>query len=261
MDSIAQPDQAPEMQLARAVQEALLTRDVPSCCCGRLVVKNRMFGPVGGDFYHFRDLGQDQFAFAVGDVMGHDLGSALLMTLVMGLLGADRDDHRRPSRVVRRVNEVLLRLGESANMPILCSLLYGIVDLPTGIFLYVNAGHPHPIVCQRRRGTVNHISSTTMLLGVQNTILAESCYQFGPDDRLVLFTDGITEAHNAGAEAFGEENLFRIIGRTCEESPEVLAERLFKEIDGFCGPTPPDDDQTLVVIDFEEVSTQFWPGG
>ena len=257
---MTQSDQAPEMQLARAVQEALLTSDVPPCRCGQLVVKNRMFGPVGGDFYHFRNLGQDQVAFAVGDVMGHDLGAALLMTLMMGLLGADRDDHRRPSRVVRRINEVLLRLGESADTPILCSLLYGIVDLPTGIFLYVNAGHPHPIVCQRQQGTAHCLATTTMLLGVQDSVLPESCSQFGPDDRLVIFTDGITEAHNARGKAFGEENLLRIISQVSNESPEVLTKRIFEETDGFCGPTPPEDDQTLVVIDFEEVSTQFWPG-
>ncbi len=240
-----------ELQLAAAVQNALLTREVPQCECGKMALKNRMFADIGGDFYHFRQLGQDQISFAIGDVMGHSMGAALLMTLIIGLLRADREDNRRPSRVVESINDMLVRLGGYVNTPITCSLIYGVVDLPSGILLYVNAGHPYPIICNRTNRTYHHLPPTTMLLGVQAGILPESCHQFNPYDRLVLFTDGIVDAHNGDFAAFGEERLRQAIMESVQDSPEMVTQRIFDEVELFRGPVVQEDDETLVVIDFD----------
>ena len=243
------------LELAGAVQAALLEGEAPHCQCGKVVLRNRMSEAVGGDFHDFRPLGQDQVAFVIGDVMGHGVGAALLMTLIVGLLRADRRDHRRPSQLVGSINEILVGLGRQLCNPVTCSLIYGVVDLPSGILLYVNAGHPEPIVCNRLDGRVHTLAPTTMLLGVQNGVLPESCHQFRQGDRVVLFTDGITEARQEQG-LFGPERLTRIVQEHREAPAEQLAERILQEADGFAESDDPLDDQTVVVIDFDRVSQE-----
>jgi phosphoserine phosphatase RsbU/P len=239
-----------ENQLAGAVQQALLNCEIPQCRCGRLVVKNRMTGAVGGDFYHFRTLGPDQFAFAIGDVMGHGNTAALIMSLIIGVLRADRIDNRRPERVVVSLNDMLLRLGEYSDNYIICSLIYGIVDIPSGILFYINAGHPHPIVHHRTENRFSRLPPTAMVLGVQSWTAAEQCHQFQENDRLLLFTDGIIETRNENDEFFGENRLRRILVEHKEEDPEKLANYVFDESGQFAQNSEQKDDQTLVVVDF-----------
>lgn len=243
-----------DIQLAAAVQSALLNGNLPQCHCGKMVLKNRMCGEVGGDFYHFHELSQDQFVFVIGDVEGHSLGAALLMTLILGRLQADRKDLRRPSQSVSGINELFVTLGEQLNSPITCSVIYGVLDLPSGVLLYVNAGHPHPIICNRADGEIRHLPPTTMLLGVQSGVLPESCHQFRPRDRLVLFTDGIIDATDCDGRPYTMERLRKVVHKSAAESPEELAELVLSGVRNYCRHEQPQDDQTLVIIDFDNVS-------
>jgi phosphoserine phosphatase RsbU/P len=241
-----------ENQLAAAVQKALLNSEIPQCQCGRLVVKNRMSGDVGGDFYHFRTLGPDQFAFAIGDVMGHGISAALIVSLIMGVLRADRTDNRRPERIIHSVNEMLLRLGEYSDNFILCSLIYGIIDIPSGILFYINAGHPHPIIHHREENRFSRLPPTTMVLGVQSWSPNEQCHQFRQNDRLLLFTDGIIEARDHNDEFFSENRFRRILIENRDSAPETLADYIFDETKRFLKQSPQNDDQTLVIVDFNQ---------
>lgn len=245
------------LRLASAVQNALLAEQLPQCDCGKLVVRHRMSESVGGDFYHFRRLGQDQVAFAVGDAIGHGTAAALIMSIIMGLLRADRLDNRRPCRVVGGVNDLLLQLGNQTGYPITCSMIYGVVDLPSGLLLYVNAGHPHPIVSNRQTGKTQELGPTTTLLGVRPGIREESCHKFEQNDRLVLFTDGLTEVQDGCEQMFGERRLLELVKKTTTRPPEELLAAIFEQADAFCDHVPQNDDQTLVVIDFDNVSNEF----
>lgn len=242
------------MELAAAVQKALLNGEIPECQCGKMVLKNRMSDQVGGDFYHFHPLGRDQVAFAIGDVVGHGIGSALVMSLIMGSLRSNVQDSRRPSRIVEQVNSLLVQLGKQVGQFITCSLFYGVVDLPSGVLLYVNAGHPHPIICNRGEQGCQELQPTTMLLGVQQGVRPESCHQFRQKDRLILYTDGMADLMNDRGEEFSQDRLMQIASESKQESPDDLAERVFDQIDAFSGEESPEDDQTLVVIDFDLVS-------
>ena len=253
MDDDSRLSLGTDLELAAAVQKALLNGEVPDCQCGKMVLRNRMSLQVGGDFYHFRPLGQDQVAFAIGDVVGHGMGSALIMSLIMGTLRSNVQESRRPSRMVEQVNDLLVHLGEQVGHYITCSMIYGVVDLPSGVLLYVNAGHPYPIVYNRVTGSSHELGSTTMLLGVQEGVQPESCHQFQQNDRLILYTDGIPDLMNGDDELFTNDRLKQIAGRSSKENPDVLAERVFEEMDSFAGTEQSDDDQTLVVIDFDLV--------
>lgn len=246
-----------DYRLAAAVQQALLEVQLPECKCGHLYLKNRMSSRIGGDFYYFRDLGNEQSIFAVGDIAGHSYSSALLMTLVMGHLQANSQDYRRPARMADSVNKLLLQLGERMKMPITCSMIFGFVDLPSGILLYVNAGHPHPLIINRQNGRSAHLPPTTLLLGVLPGTMPESCHQFVKQDRLILFTDGLTEAPDRQGNYFTEARLHHLVEQEPAMMPETLGEKIFQAVESFAGRSEPQDDQTLVIIDFDNISTEF----
>lgn len=250
-------DKIADLKLAAAVQKALLTADLPECTCGKMALKYRMSSQVGGDFYHFRQLGPDQIAFAIGDVVGHGMGAALIMTTIMGLIHNNPQDSRRPSQLVAGINDMLVRLGDQINHPITCSIIYGVVDLPSGVLIYVNAGHPHPFINHRNRNQTNRLHPTTMLLGVQHGVQPESCYQFEQQDRLVLFTDGITEARNPQEQIFGDQQLEQLLSQMNWEEPDTLADGILERVKQFSDGFADQDDQTLVVIDFDRVSGGF----
>ncbi len=246
-----------DLALAAAMQKALLTGETPHCTCGKMFVKNRMSAQVGGDFYHFSELGQDQVALAIGDVMGHGTSAALLMTFILGQLRANETDQRRPARMVNAINNQLLRLGALVDLPIICTMIYAVVDLPSGIVLYVNVGHPRPIVCNRRHHHLRVLPPTTMVLGVEELDIEESCHQFMANDRLVLFTDGVSETRGDDNVWYSEERLQKFVGAHHNAPDKQLADALFVELDEFSGDTPQDDDQTLVIIDFDNVSSEL----
>jgi sigma-B regulation protein RsbU (phosphoserine phosphatase) len=122
--------------------------------------------------------------------------------------------------------------------------------------LYANAGHPRPLVVNRSSGHFHELPPTTLLLGVQSGESHESCHQFHRDDRLVLFTDGLTEVRSGTDERFGEDRLARAVVQHARATPEELVTLIFAETRRF-SPLPPDDDQTLVVLDFERVSESY----
>ncbi len=207
---------------------------------------------VGGDFYHFQMLGQEQVAIAIGDVMGHGTGAALIMSVIMGILKADRTDHRRPERVVSRLNDMLIRLGDFVEFPITCSLFYGVVDLPSGLLLYINAGHPHPIVYHRTSGRLNHLPATTMLLGVQSGVKEDTCHQFEQGDRLILYTDGLVDCRDADQKPFGRHRLEEMIQAAKSIDLNELGDQIFSEQEQHLGLQEAEDDMTLVGIDFNQ---------
>ena len=243
-----------DLKLAVEVQRALLDRQVPHCKCGRIVVRNMMCSDIGGDFYHFKQLNGDQVAFAIGDVMGHGMSAALIVSLLMGKLWSTENSPSRPQTVVNELNQMLVELGDHLDWPVTSTIFLGVIDLPSGIIMYVNAGHNKPIHLRRSENKTSVLTLTNMLLGVQRGIREEDCEQFGQGDRLVLYTDGITEAMNLDLVQFGDKRLVDIIQRTADKSPEDVADVIFDELDRFSAGRSIDDDMTLIIIDFDEVN-------
>lgn len=241
-----------DLDLAAAVQKALLKYSLPPDMHDRIVVKNRMSGQVGGDFYTVEVLNEDQIAFTIGDVMGHGTSAALIMSQVVGLLNIGRENHSHPQRMVEYINDMLVNLGKLVNHPVTCSLIYGVVDLPSGNLFYVNAGHPHPLVINRESGVVDTLGPTTMILGVRPGARPESCHQFVGHDRLILITDGFLDGKNTHDEYYGHERFLNSIKETASKNARTAADSLFKGMFDFAGGREIDDDQTLMIIDFDK---------
>ena len=240
-----------DLKLAIEVQRALLDRHVPDCPCGKMVVRNKMCSDIGGDFYYFNQINSDQVAIAIGDAMGHGMSAALITSLLMGKLWSTEHSPTRPQTVLSELNDMLVELGDHINYPVTSSMFMAVVDLPSGIVMFVNAGHVKPIHFSKETGEVNCLSVSSMLLGVQKGVKEEACEQFGNGDRLLLFTDGITEVMNLELDQFGPKRLAELFRKTADKDLEEAADIIFDEIDRFSAGRAIDDDMTLIIIEFD----------
>ena len=238
-----------DLALAAQLQAALLPNSCPDCTHQVVAARNRMCAGVGGDFHDFIHLNDDQIAFVIGDVIGHGVRASLIMAQVMGFLRSAGDMLARPVDVIVALNRMMIDLGDKSDTVISCSVFYGVIDAPSGLGVFVNAGHPHPFICDRDKCSVMALHSHNMVLGVEEYEPTELCLTFVPGQRFVLRTDGIEDAVDEQNEHFGPLRLYDVICRRPDQDPDQLADAVFGAIDAFRGDAPQIDDETIVVID------------
>ncbi len=243
-------EQELDLALAAEIQSALLPKGCPVDCPHQVAAaRNRMCGRVGGDFYDFIRINEEQIGLIVGDVVGHGVRASLMMAQVMGFLRSGSAHLSRPLVLTKELNRMLLDLGDKTGSVLPCTLFYAVIDAPSGLCLYVNAGHPRPFVCDKEKCEVFPGGSRNILLGVEEFEPEESCYTFTPGQRFVLYTDGITDAVNPHNDRFGETRLHETINAHANNEPEICADAVIKALDEFRQDTPPPDDETIIVID------------
>ncbi|MHC4982238.1 MAG: PP2C family protein-serine/threonine phosphatase [Planctomycetota bacterium] len=238
------------LALAAELQAALLPTECPTDCANQVAAaRNRMCRSVGGDFYDFIRINDEQFVLVIGDVLGHGVRASLLMAQIMGYLRSQVPQLRRPIQSITALNRMLLDLGDKIGSVMLCSMFYALIDAPTGICFYINSGHPRPVLYQRASDESEFMGSDGMLLGVEDFAPEELCHTFMPGDRVVMYTDGVTEASNERGERFGQGRLIEIISRHTQKGPDELADAVFGAVEEFRGGAERTDDETIVVVD------------
>ena len=236
--------------MAAQLQAALLPKACPGRCPHQAIgARNRMCQTVGGDFYDFLSLNDEQIVIVIGDVIGHGVRASLLMSKIMGSLRADSRDRSRPASAVNALNTMLIDLGNEIDTILSCSLLYTVIDLPTGMGFLINAGHPPPVICDRAKNVTHQVGQHDLVLGVEAYEPRELCHTFIPGERLVMYTDGIVEAANDDHELFGRRRLLDALNDCAAIGPQATADRIMDVVDDFRGDAPQADDQSVVVVD------------
>ena len=250
MEQIDTTQETLDLALAAELQAALLPKSCPADCPNQsAAARNQMCGSVGGDFYDFIRLNPEQTAIFIGDVVGHGVRSSLVMAKIMGWLRSRSQDASRPTRVIADLNRMLMELGEKTNSVMLCSLFYGVLDMPSGAMFFVNAGHPKPFLSDRQVSRTAPLGGRNMLLGVQEFEPEESCHTFTAGQRLVLYTDGITDANNDKGDYFSDKRLLAVIKENIGATALQCVDAVFNAVETFRNGGLQDDDETVVVID------------
>lgn len=240
-----------DMEIAAAIQRAMLPDSCPSCPHGQVSAGHRMLSYVGGDFYDFPQAGPDKLGLLIGDVMGHGVAAGLLMCMIVGLLRRDASTRGDPLAAARLINDHFDAIGESIGHALICTLFYGVLDLKERSLEYVNAGHPAPIVCNRQTCLLSGLGATCTVLGAVDSDQIESdTHTFSDEDRITLYTDGVLDAQASSGERFGSRRLHRVTSECIQLPAAELIQKVFDEIDRFCEGLPANDDQSLVVVDF-----------
>lgn len=240
-------DDRREMDEARRIQRKLLPASLPEIDGCEIASQWRPASGVGGDCFDVIPYGRSRLGLCIADVVGKGIPAALLMSNLQAAVRAFASDAAQPAELCQQVNRILCgRIAEGRFI----SFFYCRIDTALGLVSYANAGHYLPIVV-REDGSVERLSAGGPVLGV----FADASYEQGQaaiasGDRIVLYTDGVTEARNAQDEEFGEERLVSAIieNRSC--SAPALEARLSECVASFTGDSL-QDDATLIVVAVE----------
>lgn len=237
-------EQEREIAEARAIQEKLLPREIPQLAGYAIAGAWQSAGMVGGDYFDVLPLDAETFGMCIGDVAGKGMPAALLMSNLQAAVRGLSSPALGPHELCERLNALVYRNTASDRF---ITFFYAQLDGATGRLQYANAGHNPPVLL-RADGTHERLCAGGCVLGV----FAERDYepgtvQLAPGDRVVLFTDGVTEACNSADEEFGEARLLRVLEEHPALSPAELQGRILSEVGEFSGGLWRDD-ATLLVL-------------
>jgi sigma-B regulation protein RsbU (phosphoserine phosphatase) len=235
-----------ELDDALAIQRALLPTDLPSITGCTIAASWTPAAGVSGDCYDVLRFSDTRLGVSIADVIGKGVPAALLMSNLQAAVRAFATDHADPRDVCRNVNALLCRNIAIGKFVTFC---YVVIDTASRKLTYANAGHNPPLVV-RSNGSVERLTTTGLVLG----IAADSAYatlsrRFDPGDRLLLYTDGITEARSPSDDEFGERNLLSVLHAHPHATPSELARHVLDAVRAWCA-APPQDDATLIAVSF-----------
>jgi sigma-B regulation protein RsbU (phosphoserine phosphatase) len=233
-----------ELDEARRIQRKLLPTTLPQIDGWEIASSWQPAAGVGGDCYDAIAFGRTRLGLSIADVVGKGIPAALLMSNLQAAVRAFATDAAQPAELCHLVNRILC--GNIAEGRFI-SFFYCIVDSDLGTMTFANAGHYPPILI-RANGLVERLEPGGAVLGVfPDGAYDQGQVTIGGGDRVILFTDGITEARNAADEEFGEDRLIELARENRGCSAPALQARLSAAVATFTGGLF-QDDATLIVM-------------
>ena len=231
-----------ELRIARRIQEDMLPKS--SLDMDGLVVHG-LLAPakeVGGDLYDYY-VRDGKLFFCIGDVCGKGVPAAMVMAVVHSLLRMLSEREEDPARIIGDLNREACQNNESG---VFVTLFLGVLDLATGRLRYCNAGHDHPVLA---RDTVEELPA---LANVPVGTFDDFQYQaqetvISPGTLLFLYTDGVTEAKDAGRRQYGRERLLQTLS-TCSREPAAIVREIEHSVRAFSGTVGQSDDITTLAV-------------
>ena len=204
---------------------------------------------VGGDFYDFFMVDDTHLAIVMADVSGKGVPAALFMVIGKTLI----KDHTTPDcdlgKVFTQVNKLLC---ESNSEDLFITAFEGVLDLVTGEFNYVNAGHEMPFICKAGGNFEFHkIRAAFVLAGMEGMKYRAGSMTLEPGDKIFQYTDGVTEATNVNNELYGMDRLGAILNKVKEKTPHEILPAVKQDIDEFVGEAPQFDDITMLCLEYK----------
>jgi serine phosphatase RsbU (regulator of sigma subunit)/predicted ester cyclase len=235
-----------ELEVARSIQQASLPKEVPELEGWRISPFYQPAREVGGDFYDFHLLSEGRLGLVVGDATGKGVPAALVMSTTCGMLqlAARVLDSPSPGEVLAQVNETLVaRIPQ--NMFVTC--FYAILDPESATLRYANAGHDPPYM-RRRNDAADELRARGMPLGLMAGMeYEEQGVSLSEGESVLLYSDGLVEAHDPEGEMFGFPRLRALVAGHGEKGS--LADSLLEELYSFVGEGwEQEDDITLLTL-------------
>lgn len=246
--------QQDEMANAALIQRAMLPPPLPRDSYGgrmELYAEMRPAREIGGDFYDYFVIDADRIGVAIGDVSGKGVPASLFMAVtrtVIRLVAREGDDL---AIGIARAND-LLAAENPASM--FATVFYGVLDCATGLLTFCNCGHNPPVV-MRSEGSGEKLTATGLPLAMlPHATYTQGSLTLAPGDRLLLYTDGITEARDAADAIFGDDGLAAAIA-SCRSLParELVAE-ILDCIARFSHGVPQSDDQACLALIYRPIA-------
>ena len=235
-----------EMETARGIQQSFLPESPPRIDGFELAALNLPARQVGGDFYDFIPVSENEWGIIIADVSGKGVPAALFMALSRTLVRANVADNRTAAQAMQKANHLI---SQEAKMGMFVTLFYAVLNPEKRLLQYVNAGHNPPFVIKKNSGDVILLRANGIAMGVMDEVsLEQKEIELASNDIVVFYTDGITEAINGAGEQFGEKRLIETINQNMDLPVKDLIGRVKDDVFAFAQGQPQHDDFTMVLL-------------
>jgi sigma-B regulation protein RsbU (phosphoserine phosphatase) len=235
-----------ELSIAREIQTSLLPRRLPTDGWFRVAGSSIASHEVGGDCFDVRQISPDAWSLVVTDVSGKGVSSALLAALLQGCFLLASNAQTDIEQMMSRIN---LFLNERTEGEKYATVFYCMVNA-SGQLCWANAGHCTPILV-RAEGEFEHLESTGTPLGMlDGSTYGVKSLQLRPHDKIVAYSDGLSDAENSQGKLFETSRMMEIIRAHAQDSAGGLHEALMRAVAAFTGSAVQHDDITAVVMEY-----------
>jgi len=241
-----------ELDIAKHIQASMLPCIFPAFPDRKEIDIYATMDPakeVGGDFYDFFMVDKRHLAIVMADVSGKGVPAALFMVIGKTLI----KDHTTPDRDLGKVFTAVNNLLCEANSEgLFITAFEGVLDLVTGEFRFVNAGHEMPFICKAGGNFEPYkIRPGFVLAGMEDMKYRAGSMQLDVGDKIFQYTDGVTEATNLGNELYGMERLGAVLNKFKTASPHEILPAVKQDIDAFVGEADQFDDITMLCLEYK----------
>lgn len=241
-----------DMQLRNAeiILNHLLPQHIPQDPRYEIAVHYQSAYRLGGDYYDFVELDERHLGIIMADVSGKGIPAGLVMATTRSLFAALAPGQLTPSSVLRTLNTHLLKLIPDE---MFVTATYAILDKQTGLLTYARAGHEPLLACALRESPHFVGQACGMVVGmlpdeIFSQTLSDEQYQMHPGETVLLYTDGLTEAHNEKGEEFGRARAAAALQQVCALGAEEAIRCIVNRVKKFMGDAPLYDDMTILAI-------------
>ncbi len=235
-----------ELELAHKVQKSLLPQYLPEIPRMQVAAYSQPAEIVGGDYFDFFRFRNGAHGFAIADVMGKGMPASLLMASLQASLRILAPEHDAPLAVVQRLNTLF---AHNTQLIKFITIFLGSFDPHTRVLEFCNAGHNPPLLARKSEGgfITQWLKPTGAAIGlVESFSFGSESIALQPEDVLLLYTDGLTEAMNAREEEYGEQRMVELVQRQHGSPPNVLLHELRHALRDFTGKVSLHDDFTMI---------------
>ena len=237
---------ASELEIATKIQASVLPIDFPKTNHFDIFASMEPAKEVGGDFYDFFFIDENHFAFLIADVSGKGIPAALFMMNAKSLLKSNLLSGYSLNIAINKTNNELCAANE---VGMFLTAFVAILDTTTGEIEYVNAGHNPPIVNLNDKFEYLKSETNLVLSAMENYEYKSSKISLKPENNILIYTDGVTEAQNIKEEFYGEERLLKFINDKAGKSKEII-EDIKNDIKEFSSGAPQFDDITILDVKY-----------
>ncbi len=237
-----------ELKVASSIQASMLPRIFPPFPERKdidLYASMKPAKEVGGDLFDFF-LRDEKLFFCIGDVSGKGAPAAMLMAVTHSLFRAASSHESDPSAIVRTINETICQDNDAS---MFVTLFVGVLDLPSGRLRYCNAGHDSPLLYRETLSTLECLPNLPVGIISDMRYVTQECI-LTSGSTLFLYTDGLTEAMNAGYEQFGKDRVTPLVESCCEQGmiPRQILDTVLEGVRAFVQDADQSDDLTMLAL-------------
>ncbi len=234
-----------EMRMASDIQQNLLPKKQPDLNGYDIAGRSLPAKDVGGDYYDFITMDDGHLAFCLGDVTGKGLPAAMLMANIQATIRSQALMNTAPREAIRHAN---LLMYQSTALNKFVTMFYGILNIEDHSMTVCNAGHDQPYMVHEN-GITGRLPANGVVLGfVPQFDYTDTRIELQSGARLIIYSDGVTEAMNDAEEEFGEERLEKMILENRDLGSAALIEKIYNAVQAHAGSGNYTDDMTMVII-------------